>query len=249
MTLLNKQIFVCLDCETTGLDPQEDRIIEIAISRFTLDQILEEYDSLVNPLIPIPASSTQVHHITEAMVKDKPSIEHILPRVLDLTGDSIIVGHGITFDIEIIANACSRAHIAPTIRNNPAIDTLRLARLYGESPSNSLETLRSHFNIEEEGAHRAMSDVVVNIQVFKRLAKHFKTIEQLMKALSKPILMKKMPLGKHKGRLMKDLPLQYLNWAVHQDFDQDLLFSLRTEVNRRRKHPAFFDSVNPFHQL
>ena len=53
------------------------------------------------------------------------------------------------------------------IEKQPFIDTLRMARLYGESPINSLERLRQHFNIAAEGAHRAMSDVIVNIEVFK----------------------------------------------------------------------------------
>jgi DNA polymerase III subunit epsilon len=126
---------------------------------------------------------------------------------------------------------------------------LRLARLYGESPSNSLQVLRGHFNIQSEGAHRAMSDVIVNIQVFKRLVQKFRTLEEIQEVLSKPIAMKTMPLGKHKGRPFKEIPLEYLKWAAHQDFDQDLLFSLRSEINRRKKGDSFSQAVNPFHQL
>ena len=63
-----------------------------------------------------------------------------------------------------------------------------------------LEKLREHFNIEPEGAHRAMSDVIVNISVFKYLSQSFKTTEQLLERLKKPILLKTMPLGKYKGR-------------------------------------------------
>lgn len=249
MTSLKKQIFVCLDCEATGLDVVHDRIVEVAVVRFTLDEVLEEYESLVNPLIPIPESSIEVHHITDAMVQDKPDMRQLLPQILTLVGASPIVGHGVAYDIDLIANACERSGIPTTIRKNPFVDTLRLARLYGESPSNSLQVLRSHFNIEEEGAHRAMSDVIVNIQVFKRLAARFTSLDHILKTLAKPILMKIMPLGKHKGRRIKDLPLPYLLWAARQQFDQDLLFSLRTEIASRKKRPAFFHSANPFHQL
>ena len=63
------------------------------------------------------------------------------------------------------------------------IDTFRLSRLYGESPTNSLNQLRQHFNIEAEGAHRALGDVQVNIQVFHYLAKRYKSTADLFNAL------------------------------------------------------------------
>jgi DNA polymerase-3 subunit epsilon len=48
MGLIRKEIFVCLDCESTGLLPDKDRIIEIAVARFTFDQILQEFETLVD---------------------------------------------------------------------------------------------------------------------------------------------------------------------------------------------------------
>ena len=144
----------------------------------------------------------------------KPTIEQVLPEILEMIGQHIIIGHGIGFDIEILAVAAERHGIPCKIRQNPYLDTLRMARLYGQSPINSLEHLRKHFNIPLEGAHRAMSDVIVNREVFKRLAKRYKTTEQLFDALARPILMPSMPFGKHKGRPFKEIPLQYLQWIV-----------------------------------
>src|SRR6185436_2439675 len=95
--------------------------------------------------------------------------------------------------------------------------------LYGESPTNSLQTLREHFNIEPEKAHRAMGDVGVSISVFKYLVAKFKTLEQVRERLKKPILLKKMPLGKYKGRPFNEIPIEYLRWALRGDFDQDLI--------------------------
>ncbi len=246
MTLLKHQTFVCLDCETTGLDPANDRIIEVAAIRFTMDETLLEYESLIDPQVAIPQESIAVHHITQDMVTGKPTIDQVLPELLELIGDYPVIGHGILFDIEILAKHAEKHGITCSVKKNPFYDTLRLARLYGESPSNSLETLRQHFNIQAEGAHRAMSDVIVNIQVFKRLLLNFKTVEQMSAALAKPIFMKKMPLGKHKGRLLKELPINYLLWAANQEFDQDLLFSLRSELNRRKKGSSFSQLANPF---
>jgi DNA polymerase-3 subunit epsilon len=241
--------FVCIDCEATGLDPTNERVVEVAAAKFTLNEILEQFETLIDPERLIPEAVIKVHHITQDMVKDKPKIHTILPSLFKLIGNHPIIGHGIAFDIDILTQEAQRANISCSLRTNDSIDTLRLARLYGESPTNSLEQLRKHFNIEEEGAHRAMSDVIVNIQVFQKLIKNFHTLEELFSALSKPILLKSMPLGKHKGRAFKELPLDYLLWAARQDFDQDLLFSLRSEVSRRKKGSSFSQSSNPFSLL
>lgn len=249
MTDINKEIFVCLDCETTGLDAVQDRVIEVAAVAFTMTEILGQFETLIKPEIAIPESSTAIHNITTEMVADKPSIDRILPELLPLIGDHIIIGHGIEFDIQLLINAAERARLPCTLKNNRSLDTLRMARLYGESPVNSLEHLRKHFNIQAEGAHRAMNDVIVNMAVFKRLAQYYKTTEELFAALAKPILFKIMPLGKYKGRYLKDLPLQYLHWAIRQSYDQDLMFTLRSEINRRKKGNLFSQVSNPFSQL
>lgn len=249
MKRLDRQVFVCMDCETTGLDVNQDRIIEIAITKFTFDEIVEEFETLINPEKPIPAESTKIHHITDDMVQHAPRMEEVLPKVLEMLGSHIIVGHGIKFDVDLVLKSAERQGIKTNLHLNPTLDTLRMARLYGESPINSLEQLRRHFNIEEEGAHRAMSDVIVNMNVFKQLCRQYKTVDAVFEALSRPIMMKIMPLGKHKGRPLKEIPLDYLFWAANKDFDQDLLFSLRSEIKRRKKGNLFSQSANPFHSL
>jgi DNA polymerase-3 subunit epsilon len=246
---IEKQLFVCLDCETTGLDAHKDRIIEVAATCFDFDQIYWEMESLIDPQCPISEESMAIHHITQDMVQGKPTIAQFLPALLKKIDKHIIVGHGIRFDIEILAVAADRHSIPCHLRQNHSIDTLRMARLYGESPVNSLEQLRKHFNIPLEGAHRAMSDVIVNMAVFKQLAKRYRTTQQLFEALAKPILLKTMPLGKHKGRLLKDIPLQYLQWVAKKDFDQDLLYSIRSELKRRKKGDLFNQAASPFANL
>lgn len=246
---LHKQQFVCIDCETTGLDPKQDRIVEVAAARFTLDELFEQFESLVDPDCAIPESSTAIHHITQEMILGKPKIAVVLPSLLQLIGPHIIVGHGVGFDIELLANAAERAGIPCTLRNNRIFDTLRMARMYGESPTNSLEQLRQHFNIEEEGAHRAMNDVVVNMGVFKFLAKRYRTVDELCQALSRPIQLKTMPLGPHKGRLMKEVPLNYLLWAAKRNYDEDLMFSIRSEIKKRKNGNLFSQATNPFSNL
>lgn len=243
---LEQEVFVCIDCEATGLDPKNDRIIEIAAAKFTLNEILEQKDDLVDPKCDIPETSIAIHNITPDMVQGKPTIQEVLPGFFEFIGKHIIVGHNIQYDIDIINYTAQREGIPCHIQKNPTIDTLRLARLYGESPSNSLEQLRQHFNIDFEGAHRALNDVVVNIGVFRYLSQKFNSSKQILKTLEKPIALKYMPLGQHKGRLMKEIPLEYLKWAASKDFDMDLLYSIRSELKRRKVKKDFGQSTNPF---
>ena len=247
MTQIEKQKFVCFDCEFTGLDVNHDRIIEVAAMKFDATTTYGEYQTLINPERVIPEESILIHHITNEMVVGKPLIKDILVDFLAFIGQSIIIGHGVGSDIDMVARAAEREGIPCTLRNNVYIDTLRMARLYGESPSNSLVQLRKHFNIDEEVAHRAMSDVIVNIELFRRLSKSYGTVEKLLDVLSRPVYLKEMPLGKHKGRPLKELPLDYLRWAANKDFDKDLLYSLRTELKKRKKGESFTN--NPFENL
>lgn len=249
MGSLKTDTLICVDCETTGLDTEHDEIIEIAIVKFTLEQELDSYDKLVDPKRPIPAESTVIHNITDEMVIGKPHIEDLLDDITAMIGNYPIVGHNVDFDIKLIEQALRKHNHTKSLTSNPVIDTLRLARLYGQSPKNSLEVLREHFNIPEEGAHRAMNDVIVNIKVFERLSHGFKTTQELLKKLSTPISMRTFPFGKYKGYAFKEIPIDYLHWAGHQNFDQDLLFSIKQERKRRKKQKPFFESCNPFKDL
>lgn len=249
MTHHLKDTFICMDCETTGLDPKSDRVIEVAAVKFTIESNLDSIESLIDPEYHIPESSIEIHHITPDMVVGKPKIAEILPELLAFIGNYPIVGHGVGFDVDVVAIAAERAGIPCTLRHNPTIDTLRMARLYGECPINSLEQLRMHFHIPYEIAHRAMSDVLVNVEVFKRLAKDYRNLPHIFDCLSRPIQMKNMPLGPHKGRPLREVPLEYLRWAAHKDFDQDLMFSIRSELKRRKQGNLFSQASNPFGNL
>lgn len=249
MGLIHRDTFVCFDCETTGLNPESDQIVEIAVAKFTFDKVLETRKDLVNPGIAIPKESIDIHHITDQMVKDKPPLEEILPEYLKIIEGNLLVGHGISFDVALLRAAAERYQMSTNISRQSFIDTLRMARLYGDSPNNSLEMLCKHFNIEVSESHRAMSDVFANIEVFKRLSRPFKTTESLLNRLKRPIMLKKMPLGKHKGRWLREIPEEYLRWAAAQAFDNDLLFSVRHELKQRKQPTSFTQTNTPFADL
>jgi DNA polymerase III subunit epsilon len=249
MGQVTSDTFICFDLETTGLDPVHDRIIEIAIVKFTFDTFLESFETLIDPEKIISRESFEIHKISDDMVAGKPKIQDLLPEILKKLSGHVIIGHGIKLDLDFIIQACKRYDVPTMLTSCRYIDTLRLARLYGQSPTNSLEKLRMHFNIADEGAHRAMNDVIVNIDVFKYLSQNFKTTESIFKRLENPISLKTMPLGKHKGRPFSEIPTEYLRWALGKDFDQDLVFSIKVELKKRKDGHRFHQVANPFSEL
>lgn len=242
--------FVCLDCEATGLNTEQDRIVEIALVTFTLDEKLDSFESLVNPHYPISEEAGKVHRITEEMVQGKPSMGELFPKIHSLLCDKIIVGHYISFDINLLREEAKRHHLTLFPSPPQIIDTLRLARNYGECTNNSLKSLRMHFNLPELGDHRAMNDVQTTISLFHHFLKQYSSLAQLLKRLQKPIELKKIPFGEYKGRLFSEIPLNYLQGLSRcKNFDEDLTYTIRRELKKRKEKSRLCDHCNPFSHL
>lgn len=233
---IKEDLFICLDLETTGLNLETDRIIECAVVLFNFEnEKIACWESLIDPGIEIPEASKAFHGISDEMVHGRPTIDRVLPEIFEFMKDYIVIGHGINFDLAFLNAAAKRAGIKLDFAKNPTIDTLRLARLYGKSPSNALQVLREHFEIKEEGAHRAMGDVIVNIKVFKKLVEKFITTESVFQRLELPILLKTMPFGQYQGEPMSKIPLYYLQGLLKKEFDKDLTFTIKTAIERCKR--------------
>ena len=154
-----------VDVETTGLSTAyNDRIIEIAILKCQGKKILDRWESLVNPCHLISPGASAVNGISNKMVASAPKFGKIAPKVLELLQDTVLVCHNAPFDVSFL-NAefenCGR-----TFPNLDAIDTLKIARQYFDFPSNSLGNIAAYLEIDVEGQHRAMVDVVTTHKIF-----------------------------------------------------------------------------------
>jgi DNA polymerase-3 subunit epsilon len=94
--------FVAFDLETTGLDPKKDRIAEIGAIKFDKHGIISRFSVLINPGIPMPPGAGAVNHITDAMLKDKPSLDTVLPDFLRFIKDTVVIAHNALFDCGFI---------------------------------------------------------------------------------------------------------------------------------------------------
>lgn len=177
-------MYVCLDLETTGLNPKNDHIIEVAIILFDDNKIIEEWTTLVRPPVPIPAFTTHLTGITNEMIKDAPLLKDVLPTVIEKVGDHPIMGHFIFFDVNFLNEY--RAGL-----QNTQLDTCQLAQsLLHKEASYSLEVLVKKLGIVQENAHRAIHDVKANIDLFWRLCAHVRALSAEEKSAILPILQK-----------------------------------------------------------
>ena len=93
LPLIKLDEYISFDLETTGLNPDIDRITEISACRFINGKFSEEFTSLINPGISIPNNIIALTGITNNMVKDAPIISDILPDYLAFIGTTPLVGH------------------------------------------------------------------------------------------------------------------------------------------------------------
>jgi DNA polymerase-3 subunit epsilon len=155
--------FVVIDFETTGLNCNNGKIIEIAAIKYKNREEIDTFTTLVNPGIPIPSAATRVNHITNQMVRSAPRIEESLPELLKFIGDSIIVAHNASFDLRFLKWNANQLSVEI---NNPVIDTLSISRkMFPELDNHKLGTVAQHLGIRIDNAHRALDDTRATGQI------------------------------------------------------------------------------------
>lgn len=201
------------DTETTGLSSEKDRIIEIAAYDSTTQQ---SFVKLINPGCPIPREASAIHHITDEMVANSPSFGQVAIEFIDFCeGDVILIAHNNdNFDMPFLHKEYARNQMTV-----PAhwrfLDSLKWARRYrSDLPRHTLQVLRENYGIPANNAHRALDDVIVLHQVFSQMTDDL-TIDQIWGLLKQPKEMLHMPFGKHQGKLLKDLPGDYIRWLFN----------------------------------
>jgi len=159
-----------IDTETTGLDPQSDRIIDIGAVRLDEDlAVTDRFTTLVDPGMPIPLFVARLTGISDADVAGAPGIAEAHAGLREFAGDATLVGHNAAFDREHLAAAARRGGTPPL--QGDWFDTLEAALLlYPELDRHALPIL-----VEELGlswlAHRALPDAEATAAVLAHLAR------------------------------------------------------------------------------
>lgn len=150
--------YVVFDTETTGLEPEIDKIIEISAIKYINNEPVDTFTTLVNPKQKLDPFITKLTGIKIFDLIKSPTINNVLPGFFDFIEDYVLVAHNAPFDIKMIACECYRNNIE--MCNNKLIDTLPLARRMisnNDIRDYKLSTLKDYFGIELK-SHRATED-------------------------------------------------------------------------------------------
>lgn len=172
-TLIENASFVCLDTETTGLNPLAGgRICEVALLASKGGRRTASFSSLLNPQVFIEPDVTAIHGITNEMVAQSPKFEDIAPKLLGLLEDSVLICHNADFDTSFLINEFNLIGLKmpPVV----ILDTLKFARTNGNFTKNRLGNIAQQLGISSDGWHRAMADTVMTEKIFYYFMYKFK---------------------------------------------------------------------------
>lgn len=154
---------VALDLETTGLDAKTDAIIEIGAVRFNSRRVEDEFSTLVNPGRPIPNFITKLTGISNAMVRNSPTIDEVLPELEDFVSDLPILGHNVKFDLSFLQEL-------GVFHHNDGLDTYDMASVLLPSAGRyKLGALGQRLGILLPATHRALDDAKVTYALYNQL--------------------------------------------------------------------------------
>jgi DNA polymerase III epsilon subunit family exonuclease len=158
---------VVFDLETTGLDFEVDRIIEIGAVKLKNWEPVAEFSFLVRTDLELTDDIIKLTGITPAMLVGQPDIATVLPQFFEFIEGSLLVAHNAEFDLGMVKAAASRLAID---LEWPCFCTLKMAReLLPALENKKLDTLAQHYGLTFESRHRSIGDVKVTCGVLKGL--------------------------------------------------------------------------------
>lgn len=168
---------VSIDTETTGRDPNQDRIVEISCVSWDGAAIVRRKSWLLNPNRPIPKEASDIHGISDQDVADKPEFFEIADQLLAEMGGAVPLAYNAEYDRKVLSAELGRLpngtpqHPPAARRSVDWIDPLVWAReLHREEKGKSLSEVCQRLGIESERAHRAEEDATAALQVFLAFA-------------------------------------------------------------------------------
>lgn len=178
--MLDDVEYCLFDIETTGLSYRTEKITEIGIIKIKNGEIIDTFETFVNPEKPIPPKGVEITNITDEMVKDAPKIEEILPKIIEFFGDSVLVAHNADFDTGFMRNVFKENGY---VFDYTYLDTLLLAKmLFQDFAKYKLTYIAEKLGIKVEVAHRALDDVKTTLKVFNVMCEKLR--EKNVKKLS-----------------------------------------------------------------
>lgn len=231
--------YICVDVETTGLNPKTDKIIEIGAVRVRNGEITDSFESFVAPGRKLEERITALTGIDDRMLQNAPERKEVIPKFLEFAGEDILLGHSVFFDYSFLKRAAVNEKLT---FERQGIDTLKLARKFlPDLESRSLGFLCKHYQIEHN-AHRALADAVATVKLYQKLTEQFFTEKDFRSA---PLIYKvkrETPItGPQKERLYRLIELHRL--SIEQDESFSFLLNLEVEKLTRNEASRYTDQL------
>lgn len=245
ITLIRPVAF--FDLETTGTNLSTDRIVEIAIVRVKPDGSQKILRKLINPGMQIPETSTEVHGITNEMVKDAPTFKQAANEIKQFLDNCDLGGYNSNkFDIPMLVEEFLRAGIDFQFEGRRLLDAQKI--YHQMEPRTLSAAYKFYCNKDLQNAHSAEADAMATWEVLNAQIEKYpqlgNTIESILKIVKEDEIVdfaRRMikvnntivfNFGKHKGKVVEEVlkvERSYYDWMMQGDFPQHTKHKL-TEI-------------------
>ncbi len=239
-----------IDLETTGVNLAIDRIVEIAIVKLLPDGTRQVKRKLINPQIPIPKQSSDIHGITDEMVKDAPSFKQVANEMRQFLDNCDMAGYNSNrFDLPLLVEEFLRSGLEFDVTQRHLVDVQKIYHFM--EPRTLSAAYKFYCEKTLEAAHSAEADAVATWEVLEaQLEKYSQlgsTVESIIKFtgqeqivdFARRFIMENgieiFNFGKHKGRPVADVlkaEPQYYDWMMKGDFPMHTKQKLTEILNR-----------------
>ena len=167
---------VFFDLETTGVQVGSDYIVEICLLKVAVDGRVSTYVQRVNPGMPIPPQSTEIHGITDEMVRDKPTFKELSAEIANFIGDSDLAGYNSNkFDIPLLVEEFLRVGINFDISNRKTIDVQNI--FHKMEPRTLKAAYKFYCGKNLDNAHSAEADTMATYEILMAQIERYNGVE------------------------------------------------------------------------
>lgn len=160
------------DLETTGIQVQKDRIVEISIAKANIDGTIDIKTRRVNPGIPIPLEASLVHGIYDEDIKDEPNFKQIAKSMAQfLEGCDLAGFNSNRFDVPMLVEEFLRSDVDFDTKSRRLVDAQRIFHMM--EPRNLTAAYKFYCQKDLIGAHGAEADVLATLEVLNAQVKHY----------------------------------------------------------------------------
>ena len=238
MNLELKRPLAVIDLETTGVNPGSDRIVEIAIVKIFPDGTQLVKRKLINPEMPISKASSDIHGITDEMIKDAPTFKQVANEIKQFLENCDLGGYNSNkFDIPLLVEEFLRIGIDFKFETRKLVDVQKI--FYQMEPRTLSAAYKFYCKKELLNAHSAEADVLATWEVLDAQLERYpqlgNSIESILKVIGEEEIVdfaRRMIIqegkiifnfGKHKGKQVEDvfrIERSYYDWMMQGDFPQ-----------------------------